>query len=168
MRLQHRIDIGAEQKIGEADDAGADARRPVAVARRHRRDAVDELGLADGREFRVAVGAIHRVALQEHRGADIMAAAVDVALDLVEQIARAAAIPQMMMRIDDRHRRIDRFLLVQRQPILVDLEKYLLLHLRLADIDAQNLHDASPFMTLLPEVARRSMQCRGDPGKCGR
>jgi hypothetical protein len=42
----------------------------------------------------------------------------------------------MMMRIDDRHRRIDRLLAMQRQPVLPELEQDLLLHLGLADLHA--------------------------------
>ena len=90
VRFQHGVDFGAEQKIGKADDTSANPRRPVDAARAHRGDAVDELGFAERREFRIAVRAIHGVALQVHRGADVVTACVDVALDLVEQIARAA------------------------------------------------------------------------------
>jgi hypothetical protein len=57
--------------------------------------------------------------LQINRGADIVAAEIDVALEFLKQIARGA-IPQMMVRIDDRHRRIDRRLPPQGEPILAD------------------------------------------------
>ncbi|HXT08799.1 MAG TPA: hypothetical protein VN715_17915 [Roseiarcus sp.] len=90
--LQQGIDALAEVEIGEADDPRAHPRRSMEVAGAHRSDAVDEL--------RLAVGAIHRVALGVDRGADVVAAA-DVLENLVEQIARTA-IPEMMMRIDDR------------------------------------------------------------------
>ena len=90
MRLQHGIDLGAEQKIGKADNAGANAGRSVDIARAHCRHAVDELGLADWCELGVAVGAIHRVALREDGGPHVVAARIDVALDVFEQIARAA------------------------------------------------------------------------------
>ena len=49
------------------------------------------------------------------RRADVVAA-LGVVEQVVEQIA-AVAIPQMMMRIDDRQRRIDHRLVVLRQPV---------------------------------------------------
>jgi hypothetical protein len=42
----------------------------------------------------------------------------DVGGELLDQIALAAAIPQMVMRIDDRPFRIDDFLDSQREPVL--------------------------------------------------
>ena len=57
-------------------------------------------------------------------GADVVAARIDVALVFIEQVTRAGAIPQMMMRIDDRHRRLDRLLAPLREPILADRDRY--------------------------------------------
>ena len=50
----------AELQIGMADDAGADLRRAIAAAGAHRRDAVDELGLADRPQLLRAGRAVHR------------------------------------------------------------------------------------------------------------
>src|SRR5262249_40960353 len=74
---------------------------------------------------------------QKHGRADVMNAGLDVPFDLVEQIARAA-IPQMMVRIDDWHRRIDRILAALCEPVFVDGEEDLLLHLGFADLDGHH------------------------------
>ena len=149
MRVQHRVNFGAEQKIGKTDYAGANPHRPVDAARAHRGNAVNELSLAKRRKFRIAIGAVHGIALQVHRGADVMTACVDVLLDLVQQIARAA-VPQMMVRIDDRHRRIDRILAPLGKPVFADGEENLLLHLGFADLDG---HHSSLARTFLRELA---------------
>ena len=75
VRLQHRLDPVAEREVGEAHDAGGHARRAVLPAVAHRGDAGDELGLADRPHLRGPVGAIHRVALEEHGGHDVVAGA---------------------------------------------------------------------------------------------
>ena len=81
----------------------------------HRRDPGDELGFADGLHLVRPVLAIHRVALQEHAADDVVAGGA-VGEELVEQIAelrhpptispcalrRVAALPKVMMGIDDR------------------------------------------------------------------
>ena len=104
----------AEQEIDVADDAGADRRRTVAAACAHRRDAVDELDLADRAQRFGSPGAIHRARL-DIDGRDDVVAGRDIAGHLLDQIALPAAIPQMMMRIDDRARGIDDFLGVLRR-----------------------------------------------------
>jgi hypothetical protein len=108
------------------DNAGTGADIAIDSAGTHGRDAVHEFGLADRFEGLRPVGAIHRPALDEHAGADIVAAP-KIGEQLVEEIARRSlddfgeamerrrkageiagrAIPEMMMRIDDRQIRIE-------------------------------------------------------------
>ena len=99
----------AEAEIGEAHDAGGHARRAVAAAGAHGGDAIDELRLADRLQCGRPVGAVHRQALHEHRGAHVVAAA-GVAQQLVEEIAPARMIPQVMVRIADRQRGLENLL----------------------------------------------------------
>ena len=121
MRLEHGVDAGAQTQFGETDDAGADARRAIAAARAHGGDAVDEFGLAHRREVWIAVGAIHGAALDEYRAADGVTR-TDVGQIVFEQIARAA-IPEMMVRIDDRQVGFEDVLAPLREPFLVDAEQ---------------------------------------------
>ena len=133
VRLQHLVDPFAEGAVGVADDAGAGAHIAVDAARRHGRDAVDELGLAHRLHVLGPVGPIHRPALHEDGGDDVVAAA-QVGEQLLQQVTRrtrpnpgeavgvcrkvgchwrapASTVPQMMVRIDDRQFGLeDRFL----------------------------------------------------------
>jgi hypothetical protein len=85
----------------------------------HRGDAGDEFGLADGPHLGRAAGAVHRVAFEKHRRDDVVAA-VQVSEQFVEEIAVIAALPQMMVRIDDRQIRVeDRLQLGGGEPCLV-------------------------------------------------
>ncbi len=74
MRFQHLVDLGSKQQIGKSDDAGADPRRSISAAGAHGSNAVDEFGLANRRELRISVRAIHGIALQKDRSADVVAA----------------------------------------------------------------------------------------------
>lgn len=122
MRLQHRLHLGAQAEVGMADDAGADLRRSVDAAGAHRGDAVDELGLADGAHLLRPVGPVHGAGLQVHRGDDVVAA-VQVFEQLGQQIAPARPLPQVVMRVDDRERRIKDLLLPPVQPLLADWQE---------------------------------------------
>src|SRR5579872_1631789 len=120
MRLENRVDFGAELKIGIADDAGADPRRSVEAAGAHRSDAIDELRFAKGRESRIAAGAIHRVALHEDGRLDPVAR-LDIRSQFVEKIS-GAAIPEMMVRIDDRQVGLDNLFAILLEPEFVGAE----------------------------------------------
>jgi hypothetical protein len=86
--------------------------RAVTAACAHRGDAGDELGLADWAQLDRPVGAIHRAAFLKDGGDDVVAG-VEVGEQFRQQIGPAAAVPQMMMRINDRQLRFeDRFLLL--------------------------------------------------------
>ena len=115
LRLQHARDAVAEPQIGVADNAGAQPALAVAAARAHRRGAVDEFDFADRLHLRRAVGAIHRAAFDKDALRDVVAAA-GIGEQLVEQIAVAVAIPQVMMRVDDLERGLEDLLLPLRPP----------------------------------------------------
>src|SRR6185295_1759407 len=60
--------------------------------------------------------AVHRTAVDIDGGDDVVAGS-DVGRHLLDHVAQAAAIPEMVMRIDDRARGIDDLLGVLRQPV---------------------------------------------------
>ena len=106
--LQHLAHARAEHQVGVADDRLGDAAWAVIAGRAHRRDAVDEFDLAHRRHLARAVLAIHRLAFEEHRGDDVVAAA-DVVQQFGQEVAAAMRrIPEMMVRIDDRQIRLQR------------------------------------------------------------
>ena len=104
--LQHRRARRRRAQIGVADDAGAERGLAVDAAGAHRRDAVGEFDLADRAERLRPAGAIHRVALDKDGREDVVAGG-DIGGHLLEKVALAAAVPEMMMRIDDRARGVD-------------------------------------------------------------
>src|SRR5215472_4269144 len=61
----------------------------------------NELAFADRAHFLGTARPIARTALDEH-GLDDVVAGVDIGQQLVEQIAAAGMIPEMMVRVDDR------------------------------------------------------------------
>ena len=75
--------------------------------RAHRRHAVGELGLADAAQLGRAVLAVHRMAVDEH-GADDVVAGLGVGQQVVEHVVVAGALPEMMVRIDDRQLGLER------------------------------------------------------------
>ena len=107
MRLEHGHDGLAERQIRKPNDAGRDARFAVLPAVALRRDAVDELGFADRTHRLGTVGTIHRHAFDEH-GREHTMPRRGVAQNLVEHVAAARMVPQVMMRIDDRQFRLER------------------------------------------------------------
>ncbi|MET4764529.1 hypothetical protein ABH975_000776 [Bradyrhizobium ottawaense] len=111
----------AQQQIGVADDAGADRRLAVSAACAHGGDAVGELDFADGPERFRPVRAIHRAAI-DIDGRDDVVAGGDVGRYFLDQIA-VAAIPEMVMGIDDRPQGINDRLLMQREPVLARLDE---------------------------------------------
>jgi hypothetical protein len=118
MRFEHRLHARAEPlEIGVPDNAGTGAQRPIAPARRHGGDAVDELGLADRGIGLIVLGPVHRSTLKIDRRENRVAGA-EVLQQVVEEIA-LLPVPQMMMRIDDRPFRLDRLLDQSRKPSLV-------------------------------------------------
>ena len=113
--FQHACDPVTEPQISVADDTGAKPRRTVATACAHRRCPVDELGLPDWLHFDRAIGAIHRAALDEDSSGDVVPAA-GVGEQFAYEKPVFVAIPQMVVRIDNRQSRLDDFLLPLREP----------------------------------------------------
>ena len=117
VRVENVADGRAEVQVGVPDDGGASSCRSVAAARAHRRDAVDELRLADGLQRLRPIGAVHRAAFHEHRGDDVVAAA-GVGEQLVEQIAVLRVVPEVVVRVADRQLRLDDLLGDLRKPLI--------------------------------------------------
>jgi len=115
LRLQHARDAVAEAKVGMPDDGGAQAALAVAAARAHRRRAIDEFDFADRLHLRRAIGAVHLAAFDKDAVRNVVPA-LGIGEQLVEQIAMALPIPQMMMRIDDLERGLEDLLLALRPP----------------------------------------------------
>ena len=101
MRLQHRLHAVAQGEIREAHDAGGDPRGPVHAARAHRGLAGHELGLAHRPHLHGPGRAVHRVAFEEH-GGDQVVAGRRVREEVGQEVAVALAVPQVVMRVDDR------------------------------------------------------------------
>jgi hypothetical protein len=101
------------------DDAGANLGLAVDAAGAHGSDTVDELGLADVPRLLGARGAHHGASLHEHRGDDVMPAA-GVGQQLIEQVAPAGAVPQMVVRIDNGEAGLEDRLPAPIKPVLTD------------------------------------------------
>ena len=119
MSLQNVAGFLAVAQIDVADDAGTDFRRTVAAGGAHRGDAVDEFGLADRAESLRTLGSVHGAALQENGGDDVVAA-VDVGQQVVEHVYPVRAIPEMVVRIDDRQVGLQDRLFAAREPVVAD------------------------------------------------
>jgi hypothetical protein len=115
LRFQHARHAVAEAQVGVPDNAGAQPTLPKLSARAHRRRAVDEFDFADRPHFRRPVGAVHRAAFDKDALRDVVTAA-GIGEQLVEQVTVPAAIPQMMVRIDDLERRLQDFFFALRPP----------------------------------------------------
>ena len=115
MRLQYRFDRGSQRQIRKAHNSRRDARFAILPARALGRDAIDELGLANRPHRLRAVRAIHRKAFHEHRREHAMPRR-RVTDYLIEHVAAARMVPQVMMRIDYRQFRLERSLTDLRQP----------------------------------------------------
>src|SRR6516225_5157465 len=81
MLFEHALGARADPQIDIADDAGTAARGPVFARCAHRRDAVDEFGLAERLLLLRPVGPVHLPAFLEAGRDDVVPAA-----DILEQI----------------------------------------------------------------------------------
>ena len=98
----------ADGQVAAADDALGDAAGSVVARSTHRRDAVDELDLAQRGHLARAVLAVHRAAFKED-GRDDVVPAADIGQQFGQQIAAAMRrVPEMVVRIDDRQIRLQR------------------------------------------------------------
>jgi hypothetical protein len=101
--LEALIRAGGSRLSGVRYSVGYDALShldwAVTATCAHRGDAGDELDLADWTHLDRPVGAIHRAAFLEDCRDDVVAG-VEVIEQFQQQVSPAAAVPQMMMRID--------------------------------------------------------------------
>src|SRR5215472_5153064 len=120
MLLQNALGAAADRtQIDIADDPGAVLGRAVFAAFAHRRYAGDKGRLAERTGLRRAVGAVHLAAFEKDRGADVVAAG-GVFDQVVQQIAVARAVPQMVVRVDNRPIGLERLFLGGSEPVLAD------------------------------------------------
>src|SRR5215472_12288348 len=101
MLFEDALGAATDAEVDIADDPGAGACRAVFAALAHRRHTGDKRRLAERAQFGRPLGAVHLAAFEKHRGADIVAAA-EILDQVVQQIAVPRAVPQMVMRVDDR------------------------------------------------------------------
>ena len=97
--FQHRLDIGPEHEVGEADD-GADARRLGRALGGLGGHPGDELGLAHRPQGFGSFRAVFGGAIDEHGQLDGMAAA-RIGPQIGQQVGRIE-VPEVMVRIDHR------------------------------------------------------------------
>ena len=119
MGRKHRLDTASERQIRVADNAGAHLGLAVDAAGAHGGDAVDELGLAYGAQLFGAGCSNHGPGLHEHRRDDVVTGA-GICQQLIEQIAPAGPVPQVVVRINDRQLGLEDRLLASVEPILAD------------------------------------------------
>ena len=100
VRLENRPDTLAKTKIDVSDYSCADAALAVTTAWAHRRSAIEKLGFADWPHFRNDILAIHRAALYNNGGANIVAGA-EVSQEIRKKVSILGAPPQMVMRVDN-------------------------------------------------------------------
>ncbi len=116
MRLEHGLDLAAQQQVGVADDAGGHPARPVRAAGAEGCRAVDELGLAHRAQRGRGVLVVHGVGLDRDGGANVVAGG-QVAQHVLHEVAVAGVIPQVVVGVDDRQLGLEDLLLLQGQPL---------------------------------------------------
>ena len=94
------LHLVAEGQIDVPDNAGAQPGRAVDARRAHRGDAVDEFGFTDRAEMFRPIGAMEGAGLDED-GAEDVVAGIGIGQKVLDQIAPAWTIPEMVMRVDD-------------------------------------------------------------------
>ena len=103
--LQDRSYFLTQIKVGMSHDGGGSLGFSVETGCGSGGHALDELNLTHRTHLFRAVGTVHGVSLDEHRGAHVMAA-VQVSVQLGKQIILVgnpfgAAVPQMVVRVAD-------------------------------------------------------------------
>src|SRR5207244_9702707 len=117
--LEDSLGAAADPEIDIADDPGDATRRPIFAGCAHRRDAVDELGLAKGFQFLRPLGAVHLAAFLK-AGRDDVVAAADIVEQILEQVAVAWPVPHVMVRIGDRQLGLDDLFTALVEPVRPD------------------------------------------------
>ena len=116
LRLEHWRHLVTEPQIGGANDTRRHPRLTILATRAHRRDSLDKLRLANHFERVRSVGTIHGCALDKDRLPHVVRRCV--CYEILEQIAVARSIPEVMVRVNDRKVGLDRRFVGQRQPVL--------------------------------------------------
>ena len=112
---QHFLDRRAQRQVGARDDACAQARsRASGVAVR---DPCDERCFTDAAQRLGPVRAVVGQALDVHGGRQLVPAS-GIGQVVRSQVAVSAAVPQVVVRVDDLPRRLPRRLLALCQPAL--------------------------------------------------
>ena len=119
MRLQHVACQRAVAQVDMADNAQRHAGGAEGTALAHRRLADHELGLAHRLEGVRPGGALHGAALDEDGGDDVVPLR-QVGGEISDQVAPVGAVPQVVMRVDDRQGRVQRQFHALGQPLLAD------------------------------------------------
>src|SRR6266446_1484110 len=117
--LENALGAAADPQVDIADDPGNAPCRPVFARCAHRRNTVDEFGLAKGFKFQRLLGAIHLAAFLE-AGRDDVVAAADIGEQILEQVAVARPVPHVMVRIDNRQIGIEDLFAALVEPVLPD------------------------------------------------
>ncbi len=100
--FQQRPHTRADAQVSTANDTLGDAAGPVVAGGTHRRNAIHELDLTQGRHLRRATLAIHRAAFKEN-GRDDVVSAAEVGQQFRKQVAAALGrIPEVVVRINYR------------------------------------------------------------------
>src|SRR5207302_556344 len=118
VRAQNLRHLVAQRKVGSTNNPGAGVRLELSPLRLPR-DACHELRFAHGPQRFRSRGAVTVSALHEHGRDDVMAGA-RICKELVQKIA-AAAVPQVVMGIDDRKAGFEYLLAVLGKPRRVEL-----------------------------------------------
>src|SRR6267142_1679016 len=116
--FEHRIDISAQAQVGKPDDSRVDAAARLSP-RRFLADGGNSPCFSDRAQVIRPFGAIPVAALNENGCLDVVAA-VEISKQIIEEVAVAGDLPEVMVGIDDRQRGIDDLLAQPRQPPSVD------------------------------------------------
>ena len=114
-RFQHRLNRRAQHEVGVAHDSRGHLRGAVLPAGALGGDALDELDLAHRAQLLRSPGAVHGVALDEHRLGDVVASR-QVLGELVQQETVARPVPEVVVRVADGQTGFQRLFHRQGQP----------------------------------------------------
>ena len=112
MGLKHRRHLGAEREVGKAHNAGCDSRRPA--HRTHGR-VLNECRFAHRSHGLGPIRPVHGTALDKDRSHHVVAAP-GVPQHVLQQVAAAGPVPQVMVGVADGQVGIDCRFAPQRQP----------------------------------------------------
>ena len=112
LRFEHAAGLAAKQHVGVTDNTLANPCRAITTACGLGGDAIGKLHFAHrAHGFRPA-GAIHRTAIDIHGRNDVVARS-DVIGDFVQHVGLSDQVPEVVVRVDNRARRIEDVFLMQ-------------------------------------------------------